>query len=59
MASAPASAAFNAARRRLFDAVFAAVAPPTDPLLSRRRPGRDGLLDDLPASPESLTSPLA
>jgi uncharacterized protein (DUF1800 family) len=59
MASAPASAAFNAARRRLFDAVFAAVAPSTDPLLSRRRPGRDGLLDDLPASPETLTLPPA
>jgi uncharacterized protein (DUF1800 family) len=59
MAAAPASAAFHAARRRLFDAVFAAVAPPTDPNLSRRRPGRDGIFDDLPASPDALTPPPA
>ncbi|MGN6518292.1 MAG: DUF1800 domain-containing protein [Dokdonella sp.] len=59
MASAPATAAFNTARRRLFDAVFAAVVPPTDPRLSRRRPGRDGQFDELPASPDSLSSPPA
>jgi len=58
MATAAASDAF-VAKRRLFNALFASVgASPTDPRLSLRRAGRDGLLDqDLPASPDALTFP--
>jgi uncharacterized protein (DUF1800 family) len=60
MATATASAAF-VAKRRLFSALFASAgASPTDPRLSLRRPGRDGLLEpDLPASPDALTFPIA
>jgi hypothetical protein len=59
MATAATTAAF-AAKRRLFGALFASAgAFPTDPQLSMRRAGRDGLLDeDLPASPDALTFPI-
>jgi uncharacterized protein (DUF1800 family) len=57
--AATASAAFAASRRRLFGALAASTGSAfTDPNLSMRRPGRDGLRDDsMPASPDALTFP--
>lgn len=61
MATANASAAFVASRRRLFTALSASAgATITDPALAMRRPGRAGLRDaDLPISPAALTFPPA
>ena len=60
MPAATASASFVASKRRLIGALFASAgATPTDPSLSMRRPGRDGLRDDLPLSPASSTFPPA
>lgn len=50
-----------ATRRRLFGALLGSVADvPLDARLSRRRDGRDGLIDDaLPLQPDALTTPPA
>ncbi|MGB0133322.1 DUF1800 domain-containing protein, partial [Dokdonella sp.] len=59
MAAAPASAAFVASRRRLFNAIFnSAGIADVDTSLAMRRPGRNGILPkDLPQSPTALSFP--
>lgn len=59
MAAAPASAAFIASRRRLFNALFSSVGFQTpDSEKAMRRPGRSGLRDkELPQSPAALSFP--
>ncbi|HET9031456.1 MAG TPA: DUF1800 domain-containing protein [Dokdonella sp.] len=61
MAAAPASIAFIASRRRLFNALFSSAGvEDIDPGLSKRRPGRNGFLPkDLPQSPAALSFPPA
>ena len=61
MATAPASSAFVASRRRLFTALFSSAGMDDfDPALALRRPGRDGLREkDLPQSPAALSFPPA
>jgi len=56
--AATAPTALAAGRRRLLRALFASTgAAPTDPRLSMRRPGRDGLRDDSPGEVDSLVVP--
>lgn len=59
MAAAPASTAFVASRRRLFNALFSSAGvEDVDSGLSLRRPGRDGFRNkELPQSPASLSFP--
>ncbi len=61
MAAAPASTAFLASRRRLFSALFSSAGiEEIDSSLSKRRPGRNGLLPkDLPQAPAALSFPPA
>lgn len=60
MTIATAQGALVAPRRRLLGALFAATTPATAPAsLARRRPGRDGLREELPVAPDALTYPPA
>jgi uncharacterized protein (DUF1800 family) len=61
MAAAPASAAFVASRRRLFNALFSSAGvEDIDTGLAMRRPGRDGYRKtELPQSPATLSFPPA